>query len=297
MGAAGGQGPRPTMLARARRRVREPARATTVAHGRSPPRALHVLALALCAAVATARAAEPECRATSGERTLPLVELYTSEGCSSCPPADRWFARLPVGPGAAMPLAFHVDYWDRLGWPDRFARAEWSARQQAIARDARTAVVFTPQVLLQGRDFAAWRGAEAARALAQAASIPARADIAIDASPGGAVVAVVATARVRDAAQWSGARLVVAYVDSGHVTEVRRGENAGATLVHDHVVRALVAGGAADASGALRLEATFELPADAGRDPRLVAFVERGATREVLQALPLALERCGRRGA
>ena len=90
---------------------------------------------------------------------------------------------------------------------------------------------------------------------------------------------------------------MVAYVDSGHVTEVRRGENAGATLVHDHVVRALVAGGAADASGALRLEATFELPADAGRDPRLVAFVERGATREVLQALPLALGRCGRRGA
>ena len=57
------------------------------------PRALHVLALALCAAVATARAAEPECRATSGERTLPLVELYTSEGCSSCPPADRWLSR------------------------------------------------------------------------------------------------------------------------------------------------------------------------------------------------------------
>ena len=263
------------------------------------PRALHVLALALCAAVATARAAEPECRATSGERTLPLVELYTSEGCSSCPPADRWLSRALAAGNDAGPaaLAFHVDYWDRLGWPDRFARAEWSARQQAIARDARTAVVFTPQVLLQGRDFAAWRGAEAARALAQAASIPARADIAIDASPGGTAVAVVATARVRDAAQWSGARLVVAYVDSGHVTEVRRGENAGATLVHDHVVRALVAGGAADASGALRLEATFELPADAGRDPRLVAFVERGATREVLQALPLALERCGRRGA
>ena len=95
------------------------------------PRALHVLALALCAAVATARAAEPECRATSGERTLPLVELYTSEGCSSCPPADRWLSRALAAGNDAGPaaLAFHVDYWDRLGWPDRFARAEWSARQ------------------------------------------------------------------------------------------------------------------------------------------------------------------------
>lgn len=259
-------------------------------------RASRVLAFALCAAVATARAAEPECRATSGERMFPLVELYTSEGCSSCPPADRWLSRVrATGYGADVAaLAFHVDYWDRLGWPDRFARAEWSARQQAIAHDARTSVVFTPQVLLQGRDFAAWRGAEALRALAQAASIPARADIAIDARPEGAGVAVVATARVRDAAQRSGAQLVVAYVDSGHVTEVRRGENAGVTLVHDHVVRALVAGGAAVASGALRLEATFERPADAGRDPRLVAFVERSATRDVLQALALPLERCGR---
>jgi hypothetical protein len=258
-------------------------------------RASHVLAFALCAAVATAGATEPACRATSDVRTLPLVELYTSEGCSSCPPADRWLAATFAADGApAVALAFHVDYWDRLGWPDRFARAEWSARQQAIARDARTAVVFTPQVLLQGRDFAAWRGAEAARALAKAASIPARADIAIAASPGGAVVAVVATARVRDAAQWSGARLVVAYVDSGHATEVRRGENAGVTLVHDHVVRALVTGDAADESGALRLEATLARPADVGRDPRLVAFVERGATRDVLQALVLPLERCGR---
>jgi hypothetical protein len=259
-------------------------------------RASYVLAFALCAAVATAGATEPACRATSGERTLPLVELYTSEGCSSCTPADRWLSReLASGNdvGAAA-LAFHVDYWDRLGWPDRFARAEWSARQQAIARDARTAVVFTPQVLLQGRDFAAWRGAEAMRAFAQAASIPARADIAIDAIAGGAVVAVVATARIRDAVQARGARLLVAYVDSGHATEVRRGENAGVTLVHDHVVRALVTGDAADASGALRLEATLSRPADAGRDPRLVAFVERGATRDVLQALVLPLDRCGR---
>ena len=238
------------------------------------------------------RAADPP--AAAG---VVVAELFTSQGCSSCPPAERVLSELARDRADVIALAFHVDYWDRLGWPDRFARAEWSARQQAIARDARTAVVFTPQVLLQGRDFAAWRGAEALRALAQAASIPARADIAIDASPGGTVVAFVATARVRDAAQWSGARLVVAYVDSGHVTEVRRGENAGVALAHDHVVRALLAGGSADASGALRLEATFELPADAGRDPRLVAFVERGATREVLQALPLALGRCGRRGA
>jgi len=244
--------------------------------------------------MAAARAAEPGCRAASGERTVPLVELYTSEGCSSCPPADRWLSKAfgPGGNASAAALAFHVDYWDRLGWPDRFARADWSARQRTLARDAGSAVVYTPQVVLQGRDFPEWRGTEATSVVARAASAPARAEIVIDARAEGGRIDVAATGRVRHRADDRGARLVVAYTDGGHGTRVRRGENAGVTLAHDHVVRALVEGSEADASGALRVEATFERPADPGREPRLVAFVERGAAREVLQALVLPLERC-----
>ena len=258
-------------------------------------KAVATLVLALCATAAGVRAAEPACRTESGERTLPLVELYTSEGCSSCPPADRWLsATFGAGGVEAAALAFHVDYWDRLGWPDRFARPEWSARQRSIAHDARSAVVYTPQVLLQGADFSAWRGDGASRAIARAAAAPSRADIVLDARPAGGRLAVVATARARTPAEATGARLAVAWVDSGHVTDVRRGENAGVALVHDRVVRALAAGREADASGTMRLDATFDRPAVPGRDPQLVAFVERGARREVLQALVLPLDGCVR---
>ena len=254
-----------------------------------------ILGLALCALAPGVRAAEPACRAESGERTLPLVELYTSEGCSSCPAADRWLsATLGGGAVEATALAFHVDYWDRLGWPDRFARPEWSARQRSIAREARSAVVYTPQVLLQGADFPGWRGGDASRAIAGAAAAPARADIVLEARRAGARVAVAATSRVRDPSEAPGARLAVAWVDSGHVTDVRRGENAGVVLAHDRVVRALAVGREADPSGTMRVDATFDRPADAGRDPQLVAFVERGARREVLQALALPLDGCAR---
>src|SRR5512140_1829162 len=107
---------------------------------------------------ASALAIQPPvaCSATSGTRTLPLVELYTSEGCDSCPPADRWL-RTTFPPGAATDarasvLAFHVDYWDGPGWRDRFARRDYTERQQALMRAAGTRTVYTPQLLLQGRD-------------------------------------------------------------------------------------------------------------------------------------------------
>lgn len=253
------------------------------------------LALALCAASANVHAADP-CVARSGSRTLPLVELYTSEGCNSCPPADRWLAKsfVPAGDGPAAVLAFHVDYWDRLGWPDRFARPAWSARQQAIAQAGRSAVVYTPQVLLQGRDTTAWHGSEALRDVARAASAPARATISLAANVVDRRVSVEARADVAAPAERAGTRLVVAYTDGGHRTEVRRGENAGVTLAHEYVVRTLVTSDAPDATGTLALATSFELPAEAGAHPRLVAFVERHAARDVLQSLVLPFERCGR---
>src|SRR5512143_155670 len=80
-------------------------------------------------------AADPACTARSGHETLPLVELYTSEGCDSCPPVDRWLtSTFPARDTSASVLAFHVDYWDRLGWKDRFASADYTARQYASMR-------------------------------------------------------------------------------------------------------------------------------------------------------------------
>jgi hypothetical protein len=252
-----------------------------------------VLALAASGAIADGG----RCVATSGARTLPLVEIYTSEGCSSCPPADRWLLRtLPGADDApAAALAFHVDYWDRLGWPDRFAQAAWSDRQRDIARAARTGVVYTPQVVIQGADTLAWQSAAPPPELARAAASAPRATITVETDARGSRVAVKASARVNAPLPRGEARLVVAYTDGGHVTKVRRGENAGVTLSHDHVVRALVVGAPADASGAMTVETTLERPAEAGTHPRIVAFVERFAAREVLQSVVVPLDRCAER--
>ena len=136
---------------------------------------------------APAAGAVSACKAQSGRQTVPLVELYTSEGCDSCPPADRWlsstFAAVDAG-GGAVALAFHVDYWDRLGWKDRFATPAWTKRQYDSARAARSDLVYTPQVLLQGRDLRDWHAEKrSAAAIAAAARVPARAEIALEVAP------------------------------------------------------------------------------------------------------------------
>ena len=235
------------------------------------------------------------CRASAGPTLQPLVELYTSEGCSSCPPADRWLsatwpAAAEGAPGIA--LAFHVDYWDRLGWPDRHASAEWSRRQRELARALRSGVVYTPQVVVRGEDFPDWRNAGTRSMIARAATETARAEVSIQVDRVEAGVRARAEGRARGGRDAGPMRIVLAYKDGGHVTEVRRGENAGVRLVHDHVVRALASGQAVDPASSMRAELTVGPLPQPGADPAFVAFVERTDTREVLQAVELPLARC-----
>lgn len=96
-----------------------------------------------------------ECSAKSDASTVPLLELYTSEGCSSCPPADKWLSGLKPDPKKLIPLAFHVDYWDYIGWKDKFSKAEYSDRQRKTAAYAGAGYVYTPQFVLSGRDLGA----------------------------------------------------------------------------------------------------------------------------------------------
>lgn len=118
------------------------------------------LALSLLVAGAfPAIAPAAPCRAQSGPGQTALIELYTSEGCSSCPPADRWLADLAAEPtlnGKAVLLALHVDYWDNLGWRDRFAQPDFSARQRNLVAAQGSTTVFTPQVLVNGRTALDW---------------------------------------------------------------------------------------------------------------------------------------------
>src|SRR5437764_4799057 len=189
-----------------------------------------LLFAALLFLVSTAAAGAPACRAASGASTRPVIELYTSEGCDSCPPADRWlsasFKDLRGGPIA---LAFHVDYWDRLGWKDRFASAAYTERQHQAAAANRASFVYTPQVLLQGRDLS-WRDARSTAAVERAAGEPARALVEVTARRDGASLQVHAQARGADAALPGDAALTLVYVDNSLESDVKAGENRGVRL-------------------------------------------------------------------
>ena len=200
----------------------------------SPALALRtrIVCLASLSMLCAATHAAPACRASSGAFGTPVVELYTSEGCSSCPPADRWLSGLDAGPGVVA-LAFHVDYWDRLGWVDRFAKPEHTRRQAEQQAVTGARFSYTPQVVIDGRDRTDWH----ALATPPGASSPRTAAVATVAiaieQRGESFYATVTPgegAPVRLAAYW-------AVTEDRHVSAVRAGENQGATLRHDHVVR------------------------------------------------------------
>ena len=136
------------------------------------------LFLVVFAAMLPAIAAAAECTARSRPTVTPVVELYTSEGCSSCPPADRWLSQLApeAAAGRVVPLGFHVDYWDYIGWRDPFASKRATERQRQVQSTAGARYVYTPQVVVGGRDFRAWHSS-AVPALAAIGSKPATASI------------------------------------------------------------------------------------------------------------------------
>jgi hypothetical protein len=184
--------------------------------------------IAAMAAANAASAASPTFSSTR-QRTL-LIELYTSEGCSSCPPADRWLSRLKDDPRLwkqIVPVAFHVDYWNYLGWRDRFADARFSKRQSDYKQHDYLQTVYTPGVMKNGRE---WRGWPA---------------IAIPASSAEDKTGVLKTTLrddsslaefIPDHRYRSSLVLNVALLGFDLSTRVAAGENAGKLLRHDFVV-------------------------------------------------------------
>jgi len=237
-------------------------------------------------AVAPGTGAAAACTASSGARTAALVELYTSEGCSSCPPADRQLGALSTAldPGAlAVPLALHVAYWDELGWRDPFAQRVFDERQRTLARANGLRSVYTPGFFVSGVEARRWPAAlrESVRAVN---ARPAAATIRLSSRTAGTdrlELAVHADAGPERA----GASLYVAVTESGLASKVARGENGGATLAHDHVVRTLI-GPIALEHGRTDARREIALPA-AWRRERLsvVAFVQDAREGRVLQAL------------
>jgi hypothetical protein len=237
----------------------------------------------------TAAAAEARgCRAVSPAHPSVLVELYTSQGCSSCPPADRWLGQLEAHLPRArvVPIALHVNYWDHIGWQDPYSRAEFTERQRALAAGGGSRTLYTPGVFVQGREFPLWnRRAAFDEAIGTLAATPAAARISLSAELAGTSVTVNASAVALASAREP--RLHLALVASGLATDVHAGENRGEQLRNDRVVRAW--------SGPLPLSpgpTKWELPED-GHAARysIVGFVEAAGGR-VLQALDLPLHGC-----
>ncbi|MEO6566702.1 MAG: DUF1223 domain-containing protein [Casimicrobiaceae bacterium] len=260
-------------------------------------RGIMVAAVCIAASGSAPFARAAVCEAGSGAKVLPLVELYTSEGCDSCPPADRWLsARFPVAPAApqASVLTFHVDYWDRLGWKDRFASAQFTARQYASSRAGGETFVYTPQVRVQGRDMQNWASNKVAESLGMARGRAARAEVklAVDATADAMDVRI--DVRVPDIAEARRAEVWLAYTDSRLVSDVKAGENKGVRLEHDHVVRILAGPFVPDAQGRLDKSVHIARPAERGRGPTLVAVVQDARNGEVLQTLSLPV--CGSQG-
>lgn len=242
-----------------------------------------------------ARAEDAEARrAVSGAARAMLVELYTSEGCSSCPPADRWLSGVSQpsrgGSDLLVPLSLHVAYWDAIGWKDRFAQADFAVRQRWLTSIGGGRTVYTPGVFVDGREWRRWDdAADLARRTDRAARTPAAARIELDARTGADGPTVTARAWRRDApAPYARPALFVALTESGLATRVTAGENRGETLRHDHVVRRLDGPLGFGADGFATLSVPLEA-ASAGASTRAVAFVQDLATGATLQALSLAL--------
>ena len=232
--------------------------------------------------------ARAECSADRSDSRPHLVELYTSEGCSSCPPADDWLRRLPTGAGVVA-LAFHVDYWDSLGWRDRFADPRYSKRQQAQATFDGTSGVYTPQIVLDGHAWSGWYRAGQAMALADPvtgsdASMRLNADLPSQAG---------APLRVRLDTEFAHRgdtdyRNYIALTEDGLSTQVHAGENRGVLLHHDHVVRSL-AGPLALANADVEIASPPDLDI---AHSSLVAFAQRTSDGAIAQVVSLPLAQC-----
>jgi hypothetical protein len=260
-------------------------------------RAQLTVAVACLLPLASLQAGQDDaCRVSSPAHTVALVELYTSEGCSSCPPADRWLRALPARYAAdrLLPLAMHVDYWDHIGWQDPYAQAPFAARQRLLGRLSRSAAIYTPAVFAGLRELRDWHDPAALDRRVQAINRqPARVDIALTLRPAGprrieVEAQIVPIAPPKSAVAVRPLRAALVLYENQLVSAVPRGENRGATLQHDHVVRYWSAAELGGGAGPQQVARVVMLPpAWNAAQLGVAALVEDTERGEVLQAVSM----------
>lgn len=211
---------------------------------------------------------------TSGATRTHLLELYTSEGCSSCPPAEAWLNGLKDAPGLwrdFVPVAFHVDYWDRLGWRDPFASKQWTARQYAYAARWGNRSVYTPGFVLDGREM---RERVVPGAAGETIGV-----LRLDATDPANVRVTFQPAQDRGQAYEAN----VARLGFDLRTDVKAGENRGRKLAHDFVVLSLARQPLA--AGGTKVNLPAGPAAAAGKRVAIVAWITEAGATEPLQAV------------
>jgi hypothetical protein len=209
-----------------------------------------------------------------------VVELFTSEGCSSCPPADELLGHLRQDLAGkniqVIPLGFHVDYWNSLGWKDRFSSADYSRRQEQYTQSLRVDGPYTPEMVVDGAvEFVGNDAGHAQRSIREAASQPEVATVKISSAADQLAVQVKAQGSAKDA------QVVLAITEDNLTTQVGSGENGGRTLHHAAVVRELrqlgrLHEGSFEANVALKLDKDWKR-----NDLRAVIFVQEGGTGKI----------------
>jgi hypothetical protein len=208
-----------------------------------------------------------------------LLELYTSEGCSSCPPAEKWLSGLTSSPYLwkdFAPVAFHVDYWDYLGWPDRWSDAAFSARQRAYAQVWNSENIYTPEYVLNGQEWRNWfTGKSGPKSDGERAGI--------------------LTVTSADTNRWqvsfvpeifSGDHYEIhaAWLAGGIISDVTAGENRGRKLPHDFAVVNLVQIGLTNTNGRAKGKFILTPPrTNRGKTSALTVWVTRAGELQPLQ--------------
>jgi hypothetical protein len=215
-----------------------------------------------------------------------VVELFTSEGCSSCPPADDLLAKLektqPVPGARLIVLSEHVDYWNRLGWRDPFSSADFTARQNTYAQAFEQDGPYTPEAVVDGRKgFVGSSGRDAKAALEDALKQP-KASVTLRAAPEGAGINL--SIEVKDIPGSKDADVILAITETGLQSNVRSGENSGRLLKHTGVVRRMTVLGKTKGD-AYTAQTSISLPKDWKRENlRAVVFVQDRRTKHIVGA-------------
>jgi hypothetical protein len=261
------------------------------------------LTLILLFVIAAVNAMHPQAHASSRTpemaRTPVVVELFTSEGCSSCPPADTLLARLSEGQfdGNVQLIALeeHVDYWNDLGWTDPFSSRDWTSRQYVYSGVLRNGNPYTPQMVVDGTaEFVGGSAQQARRAIHEAAG---KTKIPVTLTQGKADKAgtgnfSVTVGKLEGAAKRDAAEVWLAITETGLHSAVTRGENAGEDLHHAAVVRSMRKIGEAKAEGETSFagDATVQLQKEWKRENlRAVLFVQEKQSRRILGATEIRI--------